>query len=99
MQRTITLKDWMRKVRREGDTPLETSKMQGPSPGGVATEFGLTRQAVHAAIRRGDLDAWRVVDDATGKLRAIIITSESVTRYRTLRSMQASKRLAPVHVV
>ncbi len=91
MQKTITLKDWLRKTRRETDDP-SASKVQGPSPGGVAVELGITRQSVHQAIDRGDLDAWRVVDDSTGKLRAIIITAASLKRYKDLREIQGRRK-------
>jgi hypothetical protein len=87
--KTITLKDWMKLAKR--DTP-DNYRANGPSPGGVASELGLTRQAVHKAIERGDLDAWRVVDDSTGKLRAIIITGKSLERWKQLRAIQNRRK-------
>lgn len=63
-------------------------EFKGDSPGSVAAELGVSRQSVHKAIARGDLDAWRVERDKTGELVAIVVTPESVDRYRTLRKFR-----------
>lgn len=62
----------------------------GDSPGTVASELEISRQAVHQAIRRGDLDAWRVERDKTGELVAIYVTPESVRRYKALRKLRGA---------
>lgn len=89
MLKTLTLNEWLRLARRN-----PTNDHQGPSPGGVASELGMTRQSVHAAIKRGDLDAYRVLDNDSRRLRAIIITQASVERFKALRAVQNRQALA-----
>lgn len=43
----------------------------GMSPGGVASRLGITRQAVHLAMNRGDLDSYRM-DLPNGDLMILI---------------------------
>jgi hypothetical protein len=58
----------------------------GSSPGAIGAALGITRQAVYDLVRRGRLDAIRLVSDRTPqKLLAVLITSESVQRYRATR--------------
>jgi predicted secreted protein len=68
----------------------DPSEYNGDSPGGVAAELGISRQAVHKALKRGDLDGWRVVRDDTGELAAIVIHPESVRRYIALRKVRGA---------
>ena len=89
--KVITFKAWMRLARKDSPTA------NGPSPGGACVELGLTRQAIHKAIKRGDLDAWRIVDDASGRLRAIIIPQASLERYRALRALQNRPQARTLH--
>ena len=64
----------------------------GYSPGYVATLLGITRQAVHAAIERGDLTAHFVHDDTTGSLCSIYVTDASVAEYRAKRETPGYER-------
>lgn len=71
----------------------------GPSPGGAAGELGVTRQAVHKAIRRGDLEVIAVMDGR--RLSHYTISLSSLERYkvqlrqRALTELQRiTKRLA-----
>src|SRR5579885_3910125 len=59
-------------------------KVTGFSPGGLAAELGMSRQAVHAAIDRGSLDAWYVSETGEGhdSRRYIYVTVDSVERYK-----------------
>ena len=59
------------------------------SPGGVAQELGVTREAVYDLIKRGRLDAIRLTT-RFGKLLALVIPIESVESFRATRY----KRLA-----
>ena len=83
---------WTRITYSRWTEMLESSKnpreYNGSSPGGVAAELGVSRQSVHKAIERGDLDAWRVERDGTRKLVAIIVKPESVERYRAIRELR-----------
>lgn len=67
--------------------PLEDPRaVNGLSPGGVAVELGISRQAVHQAIARGDLDAVKVVaDHDPDRMVMFNVTQHSVGRYRQLR--------------
>jgi hypothetical protein len=57
----------------------------GWSPGAAAAELGITRQAVHAAIRRGDLDANEVKDLETG-MKLYFIPDASLRRFAKARA-------------
>lgn len=54
--------------------------LSGPSPGGAATELGITRQGVHYAIHAGKLDALAVYDGA--RLSHYTISEASLARYK-----------------
>ena len=61
------------------------------SPGPVAADLGVTREAVYDLIRRGRLDAIRFVSDGRrGRLLAILIPSGSVARYKATRYQRAA---------
>lgn len=53
--------------------------LDGWSPGYVAARLGITRSAVHAAVRRGKLEGYRLTKD--DKLCAIIIPERSLAEY------------------
>lgn len=57
--------------------------VNGWSPGYVAARLGITRQAVHNAITRGRLNAYRISESGSpgSPLRSIIIPEESVRAY------------------
>lgn len=57
----------------------ELDYVPGPSPGGAAGKLKITRQAVHKAIEKDRLDAYRVTRD--GDLLAIYVTEESIDAY------------------
>lgn len=59
----------------------------GSSPGAVARELGISRQAVHKAIQVGHLDALMIYDD-DGNLAAFLIPPASVDAYRRRREMR-----------
>lgn len=62
-------------------TPADRlSEVNGPSPGGAAAELGITRQAVHRAIKRDALQAYKLSNH--GKTVAIIVPSASIENYR-----------------
>lgn len=61
-------------------------KLNGDSPGGLAGQLGISRQAVHQAVRRGLLDAVIVVDDNTEELRLFMIPQSSAEAYKARRS-------------
>jgi len=67
-----SLDDWQTALKQEPG-------LNGLSPGGVAGHLGVTRQAVHAAVKSGRLDAVRVSDG--GELRFILITNDSLQRF------------------
>lgn len=72
-----------------------TQDLSGPSPGGAAAELGISRQAVHAAIRRGTLDALAVYDGM--QLSHYTISQSSIQRYRSrLRVIAAAQDKAAV---
>jgi len=59
---------------------VASAKLIGLSPGGAASELGISRQGVHDAIRRGALDAYAVYRGT--KLAFFIIPTQSLDAYR-----------------
>lgn len=51
---------WLGNPRLAGKPP-QAIRVSGHSPGAVAAKLGISRQAVHLAIARGDLDAVELV--------------------------------------
>jgi hypothetical protein len=88
-ERTISMSKWTREADRYA-TEKRPFRMNGPSPGGAAAELGISRQAVHKAIKDGRLDAWRIVADGDPeRLLGIIITGESLDRMLQERKLTA----------
>lgn len=86
--RKITVKEWNRLV--EANDP-SIADLSGPSPGGAAAELGISRQAVHKAIRRGALDALAVYEGK--KLSHYTISVASIARYREHIKATALQRI------
>jgi len=80
----MTMAEWAKRTR---PTRADHLRFNGYSPGHVAAELGITRQAVHQAIDRGDLDAVRIVGK-DGRLRAIVISQESINAFAALRAIR-----------
>lgn len=74
----IQVKDYLRRLEA-GDPTLQDFAV-GPSPGGAAAELGISRQAVHLAIKRGDLDAMGCFRD--GRLMFYNVGLASLRRYK-----------------
>lgn len=90
MEITMQIDAYRRKLAR-ARTRAERKNLTGPSPGGAAGELGISRQAVHEAIARGRLDAYRVTYDDEGKdLAGIYITQASLDRYKAARDLRSS---------
>lgn len=78
MFKEMELEDWVHKMQ---STPSgKATRYLGMSPGGVAAVLSISRQAVHDAINRDRMDAWRLTRD--GKLIAILIPDSDVDNYR-----------------
>jgi hypothetical protein len=95
--RRIQLKEWKRLI--EANDPTTQDYSEGPSPGGAAAELGISRQGVHKAIRRGELEVLAVYDGR--RLSHYTISQSSLAAYKaTLRSratvelQRIAKRLA-----
>lgn len=81
------------KISQKAEQDLFTDIPPGYSPGYVGAVLGISRAGVHNAIKRGRLDAHRVLDDS-GKLLAIIVTKESIDRYLDTRQDHSAKKLS-----
>lgn len=78
MFKEMDIEDWVHKIQ---STPSgKTTDYLGMSPGGVAAVLRISRQAVHDAINRDRMDAWRLTRE--GKLVAILIPDHDVENYR-----------------
>lgn len=85
--RKMTMRTWQKAVAATLGKP-GWEKINGYSPGGVASVLRISRQAVHQAIRRGQMDALIVNDDETGELRLFMIPEASVEAYRAHRDQR-----------
>lgn len=82
MIRKIPVAQWSKLTEAALGKPA-WKQLNGPSPGGVAAILGISRQAVHKAVHRGDLDAVIVTDG--GKLRMFMITEDSIEAFKAKR--------------
>lgn len=85
--RKMKMRAWQRASAAALDKPL-WEKLNGASPGGVAAELGISRQAVHKAVQRGDLDAVLIIDDITDELRLFMIPQASIEAFRAKREQR-----------
>lgn len=87
--RKIQLKDWMTAI--EAGDPVTQDYSGGPSPGGAAAELGISRQAVHDAIKRGDLEALAVYRGR--RLSHYTISVSSLRRYKAYIDTKAAAEM------
>lgn len=85
--RKMTMRAWQKAVAPTLGKPAYF-KLNGTSPGGVANALGVSRQAIHAAVHRGDLDAVIVVDDKDGELLLFMILEDSVEAFKAKREQR-----------
>lgn len=78
--RKMQLEAWLDAI--EAKDPALQDLSLGPSPGGAAAELGISRQAVHYAIKRGHLEALAVYRGR--KLSHYTISQSSIRRYKLL---------------
>jgi len=81
----MKMRAWQKATAAAIDKP-SWGKLNGASPGGLAAELGISRQAVHQAVQRGLLDALIVVDDNSEELRLFMIPEHSVEAYKARRA-------------
>ena len=84
----VTLEKWVAHEHEHGGNRDKT--WNGWSPGGAAVQLGVTRNAIHQAMRRGQLEAIRVINK--GELYGIMIPDRSIEDYRTNHLNWASQR-------
>lgn len=82
--RKMNTKLWQ-KLTSESDA--HRAKLLGWSPGGAAAQLGISRQAIHKAIKRGDLDAVIVTNDRTGRLSMFMIPDDSLRAFQARRDI------------
>jgi hypothetical protein len=87
--RKVNFKRWEKLV---AESDRRRAELLGWSPGGAAGELGISRQAVHLAIQRGDLDAVIVNHDGTGKLRMFMIPDPSVQAFKAKRESRLKRQ-------
>ena len=85
----MQLKAWERAI--EAPTPDLEDFSLGPSPGGAAAEVGVSRQAIHKAIHRGDLDVLAIYDGT--RLSHYTISRRSLAAYKDLLRERAARDL------
>jgi len=86
--RKMNMQRWEKLVT---ESAQERAKLLGWSPGGAAGELGITRQAVHKAIHRGDLDAV-IINGEDGHLRAFMIPDASLRAFAAKRQRIAEAK-------
>jgi hypothetical protein len=82
--KTMNLDVW-RKLSDVSDA--QRAKLLGWSPGGAAAQLGISRQAVHKAIHRGDLDAL-IVNNDEGQLSMFMIPDDSLQAFKAKRAQR-----------
>ena len=85
----MQLKDWERVL--EARKPDLADFSQGLSPGGAAGELGISRQAVHKAIHRGDLDVLAIYDGS--RLSHYTISRSSLAAFKVVLQARARDEL------
>lgn len=85
MIKKLTVRQW---TALTSESEARLAELSGTSPGGAAAELDISRQAVHKAILRGDLDMIHVVDDRTGKLVMNMIPAASIKAFKLKRKLQ-----------
>lgn len=83
---------WQRLI--EAGDPTVQDYSEGPSPGGAAAELGITRQAVHKAIHRGELDVLAVYRG--DRLSHYTISVSSLKAYKELVRQRAAQQLQSI---
>lgn len=81
--------NWQRWEKLTAESDRQRAELLGWSPGGAAAQLGISRQAVHKAIHRGDLDAVMVLRE-DGKLSAFMIPDASLKAFAEKRSQRAA---------
>lgn len=84
MIRTMNLKRW-EELTDQSDRLR--AQLLGWSPGGAAAQLGISRQAVHKAIKRGDLDAV-IVKNEDGSLSMFMIPDPSLQAFKVRREQK-----------
>lgn len=82
--RDMTAERWAKLLSA---TPDGNLTVNGSSPGPVATSLGISRQALHKAIRANRLDAIRIVD-GRGKTQAVLIPGAEIQRFKKARAQK-----------
>ena len=77
----MTAEQWAKLLHT---TPDGQMTVNGSSPGPVAARLGISRQALHKAIRANRLNAIRIVDDS-GNTTAVLIPGREVERFQRTR--------------
>jgi len=85
MIKTLSLSQWMRMQKKAESLSGKPSDFpNGYSPGGVASQLGISRQAVHKAMHTGRLPAWRVVLPGGGAY--YLISQEALDAFQQKRA-------------
>lgn len=82
--RTMNSQTWQKLTEV---SEAQRAQLLGWSPGGAAAQLGISRQAVHKAIHRGDLDAV-IVNNEDGKLSMFMIPDASLQAFKAKRMNQ-----------
>lgn len=84
--RKMTMLQWQKATAAALGKP-SWGNLNGDSPGGVASQLGISRQAVHKAVHRGDLDAVLITGMA-GQLKMFMIPQDSVEAFKAKRDQK-----------
>lgn len=79
--RDMTAEKWSELLHT---TPDGQMTVNGVSPGSAAVSLGISRQALHKAIRANRLDAIRIVN-ADGNTTAVLIPGAELQRFEQSR--------------
>lgn len=88
---TLSYDEWTKRLTDETDSPGDLPN--GWSPGGAASELGMTRQGIMYAINRGLLDAYRIPSPVPGPVEHFwIIPPAALDAYAARKEALRSRK-------
>jgi hypothetical protein len=87
--RKMSLNEWAEAVHAHRAKP-SLGRFQGYSPGGAASELGVSRPRIHQLLKHNRLDLLLLYqdDDPNQKPCVWLVTDASIKRYRKSKPMQ-----------
>lgn len=87
--KTLSYKRWRAMIESADLSPASKSAVpNGYSPGGAAAELGISRQAVHKAMREGRLDAFHIPAPDSNRSGYYLIPQKALDAFKRHRKQR-----------